>query len=116
MFIRSEARDNFKVSPQAALQPYLRLQSLAFALKEAQPAAEDAAPHLIDHVENSVRTLWRQMKGAFAQDFEQTLGRMKWPEKDVAIAAEVEREWIDGVVKLLELQEPYVVPLYIIAV
>lgn len=111
MLIRSEARDNFKVSPQAALQPYLRLQNLAFALKEAQPAAEDAAPHLIDHVEKSVRTLWKQMKDAFAQDFEQTLSQMKWPNKDVAIAAEVEREWIDGVVKLLELQEPYVVRL-----
>lgn len=111
MSIRSEARDNFKVSPQAALQPYLRLQNLAFALKEAQPAAEDAAPHLIDHVENSVSTLWKQMKDAFAQDFEQTLSQMKWPNKEVAIAAEVEQEWIDGVVKLLELQEPYVIRL-----
>ena len=104
--LSSEARRNFKVSPKAALQPYLRLQNLVNALKEAQPAAEDAAPHLVDHVDRTARTLWKQMKDAFASDFEATLKKMQWPGKDVTLDGSLEQEWHDGVKKLLELQEP----------
>ena len=96
------------MSPQAALQPYLRLQSIATALKEAQPAAEDAAPHLVDHVGQTARTLWSQMKDAFASEFEETLKRMNWPRKDIDLTAVLELEWTAGVEKLLDLQEPYV--------
>ncbi len=105
---RSEARRNFNVSPQAALNPYLRLQNLVAALKEAQPAAEDAAPHLVDYVDLSTQTLWKQMKEAFARDFQETLTKMKWPGKDVVLSGRLEIEWTEGVEKLLELQEPYV--------
>ncbi|KAL8913273.1 MAG: hypothetical protein Q9172_007326 [Xanthocarpia lactea] len=104
--LSTEARRNFKSSPQAALQPYLRLQKLAIALKEAQPAAEDAAPHLVDHVEKTAQHLWKQMKDTFASDFEKILNRMKWPSKDITLAGSLEQEWIEGVEKLLELQEP----------
>ena len=102
----TEARNNFRASPQAALQPYLRLQRLANALKQAQPAAEDAAPHLVDHVENSTSNIWKQMKDAFASDFEKTLAKIKWPTKDVSLAGTLEKEWIAEVKKLLELQDP----------
>lgn len=105
---RSEARRNFNVSPQAALNPYLRLQNLVAALKEAQPAAEDAAPHLVDYVDLSVQTLWKQMKEAFARDFQETLTKMRWPGKGVVLSGRLEVEWTEGVEKLLELQEPYV--------
>ena len=101
-----EARQNFNNSPQAALQPYLRLQNLVNALRTAQPAAEDAAPHLIDHVDRTARTLWKQMKNAFAADFEETLKKIQWPGKDVILQGSLEQEWIAGVKKLLELQEP----------
>ena len=104
--LSSQARRNFSASPKAALEPYLKLQNLHNALRKAQPAAEDAAPHLVDHVENTVRTLWKQMKDAFGKDFEKTLKRMKWPDKDIALAGPLEQEWADGVNKLLELQEP----------
>ncbi|KAI4273822.1 MAG: hypothetical protein LQ337_004374 [Flavoplaca oasis] len=104
--LSAEARRNFKSSPQAALQPYLRLQKLAIALKEAQPAAEDAAPHLVDHVERAAQHLWKQMKDTFAADFEKVLTRMKWPGKDVPLAGSLEHEWTDGVERLLELQKP----------
>lgn len=104
--LSANARANFKKSPQAALKPYLRLQNLANALKQAQPAAEDAAPHLIDHVDRTARTLWQQMKNAFASDFETTLKKMQWPGKDVTLDGQLEQEWTDGVKKLLELQEP----------
>lgn len=105
---RSEARRNFNVSPQAALNPYLRLQNLVAALKEAQPAAEDAAPHLVDFVDLSAQTLWKQMKEAFSRDFQKTLTKMKWPGKDVTLSGRLETEWTEGVERLLELQEPYV--------
>ncbi|KAL8726921.1 MAG: hypothetical protein Q9166_006410 [cf. Caloplaca sp. 2 TL-2023] len=104
--LSNEARRSFSSSPQAALQPYLRLQKLAIELKEAQPAAENAAPHLVDHVEHTARALWKQMKDAFAGDFEKTLAKMKWPGKDVTLAGILEQEWTDGVIRLLELQEP----------
>ena len=94
------------MSPQDALQPYLRLQNLVNALKDAQPAAEDAAPHLIDHVGRTTRVLWKQMKDAFAAEFEATLKKMQWPGKDLTLDGQLEHEWIDGVKKLLELQEP----------
>lgn len=105
---RSDTRRNFSVSPQAALNPYLRLQNLVTALKEAQPAAEDAAPHLVDYVDLSAQTLWKQMKEAFARGFQETLTKMKWPGKDVVLSGRIEIEWTEGVEKLLELQEPYV--------
>ena len=105
---RIEARKQFKSSPQAALQPYLRLQSITTALKEAQPAAEDAAPHLVDHVDGTTQTIWNQMKDAFASEFEKTLERMNWPRKEIELTAQLEKEWTAGVERLLDLQEPYV--------
>ena len=104
--LSSEARQNLKKSPQEALRPYLRLQNLVNALCAAQPAAEDAAPHLIDHVDRMARTLWKQMKDSFAADFEVTLKKMQWPGKDVTLHGSLEQEWVKGVNKLLELQEP----------
>lgn len=104
--LSSDARRNFRKSPQDALQPYLRLQNLVNALREAQPAAENAAPHLVDHVDKTARTLWKQMKDAFGSDFEATLKKMKWPGKDVTLDGDLELEWAAGVKKLLELQEP----------
>lgn len=104
--LSTEARRNFKSSPQAALQPYLRLQKLAIALREAQPAAEDAAPHLVDHVHQAAQVLWKQMKDKFAGDFEMVLKKIKWPGEDVTLAGSLEQEWTDNVERLLELQEP----------
>jgi hypothetical protein len=103
-----EARRNFNVSPQAALEPYLKLETLAAALEKAQPAAEDAAPHLIDHVNQAARSLWKQMKDNFARDFEKTLTKMGWPGENLNLTETLEQEWQTGVEKLLDLQEPYV--------
>lgn len=103
-----EARRNFKLSPQAALEPYLKLQGLAKALEKAQPAAEDAAPHLIDHVNQVTRSLWVQMKDDFANDFEKTLKKMNWPGENLNLNEGLESAWQTGVEKLLDLQDPYV--------
>lgn len=104
--LSSEARGNFRNSPQAALQPYLKLQNFVNALKEAQPAAEDAAPHLVDHVSRTAEALWKQMKTSFGNDFEKTLKKIQWPREDLTLQGTVKQEWEDGVRKLLELQEP----------
>ena len=101
-----EARRNFQVSPQAALQPYLQLQALAVVVKRAQPAAEDAAPHLVDHVDKTMQLVWKQMKDAFALEFEETLAKIKWPSKDIQLDGEILEQWTSGVERLLELQEP----------
>lgn len=64
-------------------------------------------------MDDTARTLWKQMKTSFAGDFEQTLKRMSWPGKDVTLAGELEEEWRAGVEKLLDLQEPCVKNLFI---
>ena len=46
------------------------------------------------------------MKDAFASGFEATLKKMQWPGKDLTLDGQLEHEWIDGVHRLLELQEP----------
>ena len=104
--LTSEARRNFDKSPQEALQPYLKLQNIVQALRAAQPAAEDAAPHLVDHVGEAARSLWKQMKEVFASDFEKTLKKMRWPGKDIELHDQLKFEWSEGVKRLLELQEP----------
>ncbi|KAG8529214.1 uncharacterized protein KY384_005849 [Bacidia gigantensis] len=104
--LSDEARANFKKLPQNALKPYLRLQSLIADLQAKQPAAEGAAPHLVDHVEQVTNILWKQMKEAFAQDFEVTLKKMKWPGKDLTMEGLLADEWTEGVKKLLDLQTP----------
>ena len=105
-YLSSDARQNFTASPQAALKPYLRLQDIANALRGAQPAAEDAAPHLIDHVDRIAWTLWRQMKDTFGGDFSKTLKKIRWPERNITMDEHLKQEWTNGVKRLLELQEP----------
>ena len=46
------------------------------------------------------------MKDAFAADLETTLARMKWPGKTVVLSEDLKRDWLRGVEKLLDLQEP----------
>ena len=106
IYISIETRSSFNKSPQDALKPYIQLRELTFSLKQAQPAAEDAAPHLVDHVEATTRSLWEQMKTAFATRFEATLKRINWPNKDAILEGALEQEWAEGVERLLELQAP----------
>lgn len=51
------------------------------------------------------------MKDTFADDFEKVLTKMKWPGKNVTLGGTLEQDWTEGVVKLLELQEPYAHPM-----
>lgn len=62
----------------------------------------------MDHVDQTTKILWGQMKDAFASEFEETLRRMQWPSTNLNLTANLERQWTAGVEKLLDLQEPYV--------
>ena len=46
------------------------------------------------------------MKDAFASELEATLKKMQWPTKDLTLDGQLQQDWVDGVKKLLELQEP----------
>ena len=97
-------QSNFR-STQEALKPYLRLQELGNKLREAQPAAEDAAPHLIHHVEIAAQRLWLRLKEEFSKDLEGTLKKMNWPTNGL-LDGQVREEWEKNVKRLLELQDP----------
>jgi len=82
------------------------MQNLSITLRNLQPAAEGAAPHLVDLVEKSSQTLWQQMKDILWKELEVVLEKINWPNKDASLLDDRLREWGDAVGKLLELQEP----------
>ena len=71
-----------------------------------QPAAEDAAPHLVDHVEEACNLLWNYMKEVLSVEFEQVLKRMEWPSRKLNLSPGIIRDWETGAQKLLCLQDP----------
>lgn len=89
-----------------AIEPYRRLRSLVTAVKAAQPAAEGAAPHLVDHIEQKAHTLFNLLKKAFEADLNETLDEMRWPSKELNLAGGLIAKWNDQVETLLDLQEP----------
>ena len=102
----SSARQNLRSNPREALPNYARLRSIVEELKTAQPAAEGAAPHLVDHVDLQTTNLWEQMRKAFADDLEKTLEHMAWPDKNLRLEEPVLNQWREQVSLLLDLQEP----------
>ncbi|KAJ9352042.1 RINT-1 family protein [Paecilomyces variotii] len=104
--LSKEALENVLSAPQLSLQPYTRLRNLSLSLKNAQSAAEGAAPHLVDYAEKLASTLWHQMKKDFTSRLQKSLEKMKWPQKDLVLTNDVVAEWADSVRLLLSLQEP----------
>ncbi|KAK2739484.1 hypothetical protein FQN55_009449 [Onygenales sp. PD_40] len=101
-----EALKMLSSSHRLALAPYTRLRSISSGLKHAQPAAEGAAPHLIDYAMNIANNIREQMIKAFEDNLEQVLKKMKWPSKELDFSDKLINEWTDAVELLLELQEP----------
>jgi hypothetical protein len=107
-FYRSlEGQGNLESNARLALRPYTDLRNIASALKDAQPAAEGAAPHLVDYAENLATALGEHIKKRFGKSFQDTMEKIKWPSKELATTDELMREWREGVELLLDLQEPY---------
>ena len=108
--LNKEATGHLKTSPQLAIEPYRRLRSLMTAVKAAQPAAEGAAPHLVDHVEQQANNLYASLRNGFEDDLQKTLDKMKWPilkaDQELNLPEQLVSQWTQQVEVLLDLQEP----------
>jgi hypothetical protein len=78
------------------------------SLKEAQPAAEGAAPHLIDYTEKLASALRQQLKRFFGDRLQKSLETMKWPTRELNITDSLLDKWRQDVELLIDLQMPYV--------
>lgn len=73
-------------------------------MKDAQPAAEGAAPHLVGRTEELASALRKQLKTELSSRMQSTLEQMKWPSKDMKLAGGVIQDWSTEVGLLLDLQ------------
>ncbi|RAL01653.1 RINT-1 family protein [Aspergillus ibericus CBS 121593] len=104
--LSKEALDNIKDQPRIAIQSYTRLRKVARSLTEAQPAAEGAAPHLVDYVGKLASALREHMKTDFTRRLQETMEKMKWPSKDLHFPDDLQAQWKENVALLLDLQKP----------
>ncbi|PYI10176.1 RINT-1 family protein [Aspergillus sclerotiicarbonarius CBS 121057] len=104
--LSKEALNNIKDQPRIAIQSYTRLRKIARSLTEAQPAAEGAAPHLVDYVGKLASALREHMKTDFTRRLQETMEKMKWPPKDLHFPDDIQAQWKENVELLLDLQKP----------
>ena len=95
-----------QTSPPDSLNPYTRLRNISNALKSAQPAADGAAPHLVDHVSQVADKLRTSIAEDYTVKFESTLAKMKWPSQNLDLTGSSVQEWSHWCELLLDLQEP----------
>lgn len=103
-----QALECISSEPRSALRPYSRLRTIVGLLKEAQPAAEGAAPHLVDHTDKLASALKQQMKEYFGNRLQKTLEELKWPTRQINITDQLLAQWRQDVELLIDLQLPYV--------
>ncbi|KAE8382602.1 TIP-1 family-domain-containing protein [Aspergillus bertholletiae] len=101
-----EALTSIQSSPKSAIKSYTRLRAIVHSLKDAQPAAEGAAPHLVDYIGKLASALRDHMKTDFTKRLQGTLEQMKWPAKDLYLPDNLRAQWRDSVELLLDLQTP----------
>ena len=89
------------------MKPYTQLRNIVQSLKDAQPAAEGAAPHLVDYTEKLASTLREQMKGEFSGRLQKRLEQMKWPSRELHLPDDLTSQWMEDAELLLDLQTPY---------
>ncbi|EXJ83537.1 hypothetical protein A1O1_07160 [Capronia coronata CBS 617.96] len=104
--LRDQARKNLSEHPDVSLQAYLRLRKLFDHLRDAQPAAEGAAPQLLYMFEQQSGELYAQVKAVLETSLRKTLEQMKWPGKELNLSEAVSEQWKQEVGLLLQLQEP----------
>ncbi|KAI3325666.1 RINT-1 family protein [Xylariaceae sp. AK1471] len=105
--MRLEARSHLPQSPKAALEPYTRLKQLCVRLRELQGPADEAAIHLVNHVERTTESLWKEMKNTMSQEMEVILRKRNWPQ-GIDTNSEMDPEWLECFEKLIDLQVPEV--------
>lgn len=105
--MRLEARSHLPQSPKAALEPYSRLKRLSVRLRELQGPADEAAPHLVNHVEKIAENLWDEMKNTMSNEMNAILKQRSWPH-GVDPDSDMDPEWLQCFEKLVDLQVPEV--------
>lgn len=103
--LRAECLAQLGKDDDAALLPYTRLQQLGASLRSLQENAEGAAPHLLDHVADSVQTLRRTIQTAFSENLEKTLKKINWPKATDTVPLALQGEWATNIGRLLDLQK-----------
>ncbi|KAJ5925709.1 hypothetical protein N7454_008348 [Penicillium verhagenii] len=104
--LSKEALSSISSNPRAALKPYSQLRNIVVSLKEAQPAAEGAAPHLVDYTEKLASALRDQLKKFFGDQLQRTLTSLKWPTRELNITDMLLDQWRQDVELLIDLQTP----------
>ena len=104
--LSAEAKGALETEPRRSLGCYTGLRSLTSRLLEVQPEAEGAAPHLVDHVQRQTGIVQEDLRQSFVKDFQATLEKMKWPQKELNMLGGTIKTWSDQAELLLELQEP----------
>ncbi|KAF8437405.1 TIP-1 family-domain-containing protein [Terfezia claveryi] len=102
--LSEEAWKQIDTNPKAALVPYKKLQHLYKNLKARHEETEEAAVHLVYHVERTTSELWDSMKEKLSGEFQAILTRMGWPLTTLDVTQDPAFEV--GFCKLLDLQEP----------
>ena len=104
--LQSQCTEQLGKSDEAALEPYRRLQHLVTGMQPLQEAAEGAAPHLLDHIAQEVRSLQKTIQKSLGDDLEKTLKKINWPKALETIPMALEKEWATNIGRLLDLQKP----------
>ncbi|KAF7714919.1 Uncharacterized protein PECH_007837, partial [Penicillium ucsense] len=104
--LSKQALNDIQTDPRAALEPYTHLCNIVGSLKEAQPAAEGAAPHLINYTEKLALALRQDLKRIFGDRLRKTLDQMKWPTRQLNITESLLSQWRQDVELLIDLQIP----------
>ncbi|KAJ9486797.1 hypothetical protein VN97_g6543 [Penicillium thymicola] len=104
--LSKQALADIASEPRAALKPYARLRTIVGLLKDAQPAAEGAAPHLVDYTDKLASALRQQMKTYFSDRLQKTLEELKWPTRQLNVTDQLLARWRQDVELLIDLQLP----------
>jgi len=101
-----QARRQLTDNPRKAVRAYQAVQNLAQGLDASQPAAEGAAPHLLDQISNASKSLFEHIKNDLETKLRKTLENIKWPKDGLQLLGKPFEDWSQYTTLLLELQEP----------
>ncbi|KAF3938505.1 hypothetical protein ABW19_dt0206149 [Dactylella cylindrospora] len=81
--LKKQTQDVIASDPRAALIPYHQLQEISAQLRQKHEAAEGAAVHLVEYVEQAATQLWDDMKDRLTKQFQTTLDAIGWPTQEL---------------------------------
>ncbi|KAL3461266.1 TIP-1 family-domain-containing protein [Aspergillus heterothallicus] len=108
--LSEQALQSIRFDPRSAITSYSQLRNIVEQLKEAQPAAEGASPHLVDYVGQLASKLRTELKRECTTRLRTTLEQIKWPSKGIEFADTLRSRWTNDIELLLDLQNPELKP------